>query len=434
MNDHTAPLRGSPQRPRITISSMSSKSTKKKRGAKRPSSPHRSRTGTARRSTNARRPRLVQLEQLIQERTAALTRTIVALRESEERFRTFLDHSPKLAFVKGTDGRYLYVNRRFEETFHIPAGGALGKTDIELFPRAQAEQFQTHDRQVLESGVAKEFEEVAWQADGFHTSIVVKFPLRNASGQIHAIGGVTTDITDRKRTEEALRESHQALRRSQEDLRELAGYLLSAQDDERRRLARDLHDDMNQRLAALALDLEVLGRSLPASLAEARHQLASIQYQVVNISDDVHDLAYQLHPSLLDDVGLEVALQDLVRSFGQREKMSVLFNPQNLPGSIPKPIAGCLYRVTQESLRNVAKHGKASQVVVDLSGSSEGLDLSVKDNGKGFTAERGKRLPHQGLGLISMQERLRLVNGIFTVQSRPGQGTTICAWVPLQEE
>ncbi|HSB46127.1 MAG TPA: PAS domain-containing protein, partial [Nitrospira sp.] len=97
----------------------------------------------------------------------ALTRTIVALRESEERFRTFLDHSPKLAFVKGTDGRYLYVNRRFEEAFHIPTGGALGKTDIELFPRAQAEQFQTHDRQVLESGVAKEFEEVAWQADGF---------------------------------------------------------------------------------------------------------------------------------------------------------------------------------------------------------------------------------------------------------------------------
>ncbi|HEX9136360.1 MAG TPA: ATP-binding protein [Nitrospirota bacterium] len=114
--------------------------------------------------------------------------------------------------------------------------------------------------------------------------------------------------------------------------------------------------------------------------------------------------------------------------------MSVLFNPQNLPGSIPKPIAGCLYRVTQESLRNVAKHGKASQVVVDLFGSPEGLDLSVKDNGKGFTAEEGKRPPHRGLGLISMQERLRLVNGVFTVESRPGQGTKICAWVPVREE
>jgi signal transduction histidine kinase len=129
-----------------------------------------------------------------------------------------------------------------------------------------------------------------------------------------------------------------------------------------------------------------------------------------------------------------VALQDLVRSFGQRERISVFFNPQNLPGSIPKPIAGCLYRVTQESLRNAAKHGQASQVVVDLSGTSEGLDLSVKDNGKGFAAKQGKRPPHRGLGLISMQERLRLVNGIFAVQSRPGQGTEICAWVPLREE
>jgi PAS domain S-box-containing protein len=162
----------------------------------------------------------VELEQRVRERTAQLAelnavleeqlvereRAENALRESDERLRAFLDHAPNLAFIKGTDGRYLYVNRRFEEVFHLGRGSVLDKTDVDLFPREQADQFQGNDRQVLESGQAKEFEELAWHADGLHTSIVVKFPLRDASGQVSAIAGIVTDITDRKQTEEELTE------------------------------------------------------------------------------------------------------------------------------------------------------------------------------------------------------------------------------------
>jgi PAS domain S-box-containing protein len=162
----------------------------------------------------------VELEQRVRERTGQLAelnavleeqlvereRAENALRESDERLRTFLDHAPNLAFVKGTDGRYLYVNRRFEEVFHLGRENVLDKADVDLFPREQADQFQGNDRQVLESGQAKEFEELAWHADGLHTSIVVKFPLRDASGQVSAIAGIVTDITDRKRTEEELTE------------------------------------------------------------------------------------------------------------------------------------------------------------------------------------------------------------------------------------
>lgn len=127
-------------------------------------------------------------------------------RESDERFRTFLDHAPHLAFVKGSDGRYLYTSRRFDEVFSIPTQGALGKTDAELFPPEQAAQFSAHDHQVWETERALECEEVAMHAGGAHTSIVVKFPLRDASGHVYAVGGIATDITDRKRAEEALAE------------------------------------------------------------------------------------------------------------------------------------------------------------------------------------------------------------------------------------
>jgi PAS domain S-box-containing protein len=166
------------------------------------------------------------LEQRIRERTTQLAemnerleeqlvegRSIEgALRESERRFRAFWDHAPNLAFVKGADGRYLYVNRKFEDVFRFERGSVRGRTDLDLFPRGQADQFQAHDRQVLESGQAKEFEEGALYADGLHTSIVVKFPLQDATGQVYAIGGIATDITDRKRTEAVLREKEELTR------------------------------------------------------------------------------------------------------------------------------------------------------------------------------------------------------------------------------
>lgn len=127
-----------------------------------------------------------------------------SLRESEERFRAFFDHAPNLAFVKSTEGRYLYTNRRFEEAFGLSRNGALGKTDEELFAPDQSAQFRANDAKVFETEQPLECEEVAWLADAAHTSIAVKFPLRDASGRICAIGGITTDITDRKQAEEAL--------------------------------------------------------------------------------------------------------------------------------------------------------------------------------------------------------------------------------------
>jgi PAS domain S-box-containing protein len=386
-----------------------------------------------------------ELELRVAERTAELTRanerlqaeviarkqTEEALREREALTRAFLDSSATVAWMKDAEGRHVYISPSFERRFNVRLEDWRGRTDFELWPRDIAERFRENDVVVLKENRVIEVVEQAQEADGGRSWwLSHKFPFRDASGKQY-VGGLGVDITDRKRAEEALRESEEALRRNQDELRAVAGQLLSAQDDERKRIARELHDDYNQRLAALAVDLQVLSQSLPASLSGAHGQLSAIQKHVDVLSDDVHELAYQLHPPLLDEVGLEVALRDLVTDFGRREQVAAIFAAHDLPHLIPKAVASCLYRVAQESLRNAATHGTPSKIIVKLTGSPQGLGLSVQDDGKGFEPRQANPPSHRGLGLISMEERLRLLNGAFAVRSRPGYGTKVCAWIPL---
>ncbi|MDF0676026.1 MAG: PAS domain S-box protein [Nitrospira sp.] len=372
--------------------------------------------------------RATQLAAIVIERK----RADEALRASEELFRIFLNNALNVAFVKGCDGRYLYVNRRFEEAFQLEEDEALGKRDAELFPRNQAEQFQCNDRSVLDAGEAMEFEETACYADGLHTSIVVKFPVRDGSGQIYAIGGFVTDITDRKRTELALQQNQLVLQEKRQELQMLTEKLLTAQDSERQRIARDLHDDFGQRLVALTLDVAALERQPPLSPESLGKTLEPVRKELAQLSDDLRRLAHRLHPSLLKHAGLRVALEDYIQQAMKRTGLSITLKVGDLPDSLPLDLATCLFRVCQESLQNVAKHANATKVLVKLSGSSKGIGLSVTDNGTGF-AVRDKSSHQKGLGLTSMQERLRLMNGFLNIHSRPADGTKVCAWIPFQE-
>lgn len=371
---------------------------------------------------------LQQLNATLEHRVAERT---VALRESEERFRAFLDHAPNLAFSKGLDGRYLYANRPFQEAFGLDQKSLIGKSDIELFPREQADQFQSNDHQVLESGKAMKFEEIALYTNGPHTSIVVKFPVRDGAGRIYATGGVVTDITDRKRTEENLRQSQEELRQHRAQLQDLTSKLITAQEQERQRIARELHDDVSQRLAALVFDVASLEQHPPLLPELVGKALEPVREQLERLSDDLHNLAYKLHPSLLEHAGLQPAIEDQVREVTKRTGLSVSLKVNHVPGSLPLDHSTCLFRVLQESLQNVVKHAGATEATVKLSGSSKGVGLSVTDNGKGFDAG-DKSAHHNGLGLTSMQERLRLLQGLLRVHSRPGGGTKVCAWIPLK--
>jgi PAS domain S-box-containing protein len=374
-----------------------------------------------------------ELERRVLERTELLERANAALTESEKRFRTFLDHAPNLAFIKATDGRYLYANRRFEEVFRLDQSCIVGKTDEELFSPEQADQYQTNDRFVLKTEKATEFEEVALYEDGLHTSIVVKFPLKDGLGHIYATGGIVTDITDRKNAEEELRQSQEQLRQHRAQLQDLTSKLITAQESERQRIARELHDDFSQRLAALVLDVASLEQQPPLLPEFIGKALEPVREQLERLSDDLHNLAYRLHPSLLHHAGLQPAIEDHIHEVAKRTRLFVSLKANPVSDSLPMDLSTCLFRVLQESLQNVVKHACATEATVKLSGSSKGVGLSVKDNGKGFDAS-DKSAHHKGLGLTSMQERLRLLNGFLRIHSRPAEGTKICAWIPFAKD
>lgn len=217
-------------------------------------------------------------------------------------------------------------------------------------------------------------------------------------------------------------------RNAEAESRALAGRILTAHEDERCRLARELHDDITQRLACLAIDASLLERR-PAGGRDQRADSASIQQGLARLSEDVHALSYRLHPSILDDLGLPAALQAECDEFSARESVPVHFSHVGLPAKTPQEAALCLYRVAQAALRNVARHARASGVEVSLQRHNGGLQLAVVDDGVGFDPVQQPHRP--SIGHASMRERVHLVGGRLEIESEPGHGTTVLAWIPL---
>jgi signal transduction histidine kinase len=188
-----------------------------------------------------------------------------------------------------------------------------------------------------------------------------------------------------------------------------------------------LHDDLNQKLAMLEVDADRLSQQVPSS-PEIRGAVQSLRDRVAEVSNDIRRVAYQLHPSILEHLGLGVALRSYCSEFSEREGIKVKFAVQARLGSVPEAIALCFYRVTQEALRNVAKHASAKSADVALEAKDHRLHLSIRDNGSGFDVADNQK---GSIGLLSMKERVRLVDGEFILKASRGHGTRIDVWVPL---
>jgi two-component system CheB/CheR fusion protein len=212
-------------------------------------------------------------------------------------------------------------------------------------------------------------------------------------------------------------------------MRSLAAGLLQAQEDERRRISRELHDDLNQKIALLHVNVERMEAKAPSGSIALRSYLKLFREAVSDLSDSIRRIAYHLHPSMLDDLGLVVAAQSFCEDFSKSERIEVSFHGSNVPGSLPQDVSLCAFRVIQESLRNIAKHAMSHAAMVTLQGDENLLRLTVRDSGTGFRREDLKS--KRGLGLIGMEERVRLVGGKFAIESRPGEGTRVEVQIPL---
>ena len=223
---------------------------------------------------------------------------------------------------------------------------------------------------------------------------------------------------------------HRQRRRSEGAAYELSGRLIHAQEEERGRLARELHDDVTQRLALLAIDIGREERNVPRSSGAGA--LTSIRERVVRLSEDVHSLSYRLHPSVLEDLGLLEALKSESDRFSRTCPLRLEVNAADIPESLPRDAALCLFRIAQEGLRNIARHAAANRAELSLRRLNGGLQLTISDDGVGFDPSRHHN--RISLGHASMRQRAFQLGGNVNIDSSPGRGTTILAWVPLKDE
>lgn len=253
------------------------------------------------------------------------------------------------------------------------------------------------------------------------SALVLQFQLLAVAVPMLCLAAV---VQERQAAARALAENRLALDQSLIQVRDLAGRLLTAEEAERTRIARELHDDVSQQLAALSIALSSLKRQLPDS-APLRANVVGVQRQAMMIADDVRALSHELHPAVLRYAGLVPALRELCIQFCRRATVRVELVEGEEVHATPD-VALCLYRVTQEALRNAIRHAGAQIVQVRLASRGDAIDLDVADDGRGFDTE----LPHGGLGLISIDERVRLVNGVVRLDTAPGQGTRLSVRIP----
>jgi PAS domain S-box-containing protein len=339
-----------------------------------------------------------------------------ALRESEERFRLVANTAPVMIWMSDTDRLFTYFNTPWLDFTGRSIESELGNGWAE---GVHPEDFKTCLETYIKAFVRQEKFSKEYRLrryDGEYRWILdIGVPRFNQDGSFAGYIGSCLDVTERKLADEALSS--------------VSRRLIEAQEQERAHLARELHDDLSQRMALLQIGLEQFKQDRRGLSSRARQQLHTITEVAREVSSNIHDLSHQLHPSKLDTLGLVASLEGLCREFAGQHNLQVQFVHNDIPRHIPKDVTLCLFRIAQEALRNVVKHSGAVEAKVELSGDGDRIELCISDSGAGFSTESAKGIA--GLGLISMRERLRLVGGYLSIESQPSHGTRIRVRVPL---
>jgi PAS domain S-box-containing protein len=351
-----------------------------------------------------------------------------ALKESEDRYRDLVEHSQDLMCTHDLKGRLLSVNPAVARALGYEIGELLQMSIPDLLASRDRPRFDAFVAQIRRDGVSagsmrvitRAGEERIWE---YHNT------LRTEDVPEPIVRGMARDVTDRKRAQKALHQKDMELAEAQ---RSVSRRLIEAQEKERTRIARDLHDDIGQRLALLTIGLDQLQQNGHDLTAETRSRMAELREDTSKLANDVQSLSHELHSSKLEYLGITAAMRGFCKEFGEQQKVEVDFRTHDLPSPSPPDISLCLFRVLQEALHNSAKHSGVRYFEVRLSGTSDEVHLTVSDSGAGFDREAARE--GRGLGLISMEERLKLLKGTLSIESQPQRGTTIQARVPLRSE
>jgi PAS domain S-box-containing protein len=340
------------------------------------------------------------------------------LRQKKEELDKFFSMTLDLLCIAGADGYFLRLNPAWENTLGYALAELMSEPFLDFVHPDDVPATRVVIRTLSVQGQIVDFTNRYRTKDGTYRQL-----MWSAAAAGDLIYAAARDVTERIEAEAAIRERER-------ELQSLTGRLILGQEAERRRLARELHDDLSQRLAALAIEAGKMETRVEDRKEAIVKHLRGLRDQTIRIAADVHNLSRRLHPSILEDLGLTKAVESECARVGSQEGIEVAFNAENIPAALPNDIALSIYRIVQESLTNIAKHACARRAAVFLSASETSLHLSIQDDGLGFDAADVRKMP--GLGLSSIRERVRLVNGRHWIKSEPEKGTTIEVTVPLK--
>jgi PAS domain S-box-containing protein len=346
-------------------------------------------------------------------------KTEALLREGEKRFRVMADTTPSLVWMCDKNGAVTFLNERCidftgrdpEAAFDDIWTTYTHPDDVQNVLTANAQALEREERFAKEYRLRRRDGVYRWMLD-------VAAPRIDGEGKFAGFIGSATDVTDQKMAQEALEK--------------VGGKLIEAQEKERSRIARELHDDICQRLSLISLELQQTHQGSNGTDARTKARILDIQEQCSQVAGDVQALSHQLHSSKLDYLGLAAALRSFCREFSQQQTANIEFKDEDVPNPLPRDVSLCLFRVAQEALSNAVKYSGVRRISVELRGTADRIQLEVSDAGAGFDVEQAKQ--RAGLGLVSMQERMHLVGGDFSIESKRNWGTRIVATVPLRAE
>ncbi|HEU4765985.1 MAG TPA: MASE1 domain-containing protein [Pyrinomonadaceae bacterium] len=344
--------------------------------------------------------------------------------ESSQRHRAILRANPDLVFLISRQGVYLDYHARDRSELLARPESFLGKNVRDVMPPALASEVLD----ALEKSCTSDEVQI------LEYSLRIGNEVRHYESRLIGMEGdktlsIVRDVTDRQRAALALKVSQEKLHQSHTQVRSLLGRLIDVQESERRRISRELHDDLSQKIATLSVGISRLKRRLPLSDEELVAELDGLRENTNRLTNEIRRLSHQLHPAVLEHLGLVTALESYIGNFKDEEQIDVSLSAEIGDEKVPFQTSICMYRVAIEALRNVSRHSGAVSAAISLKRSNGSLELRVSDSGRGFDVETFRK--GGGLGLVSIEERLRLLQGTCEIRSSPQHGTTLVARVPL---